>query len=84
MLVMIMPGKGFGQLITEPFNYPVSATIGLPTQSSAVWINNNSGDEVLLTTGSLTYSGLPASTGNKIVFDSCIGGKGVTCTKAVI
>jgi hypothetical protein len=69
VLFLAVGVKGWGQLITEPFNYTASGTNGLPTQSGSVWTNNNSGDEVLVTSGSLTYVGLPSSTGNKIAFD---------------
>lgn len=53
----------------EPFNYTPDPVLGLWTQSSATWLRINSGDSVLVTSGSLSYPGLPASTGNKIAFD---------------
>lgn len=56
-------------LLTEPFDYAVSATDGLPTQSSGAWVRLNTGDSILLTSGSLNYTGLLASTGNKVAFD---------------
>lgn len=59
-----------GQLpFYEPFNYTPDPTLGLWTQSSAAWLRINSGDSILVTSGNLTYSGLPASVGNKVSFD---------------
>ena len=53
----------------EPFNYTPDATNGLFIQSGGVWKVLNSGDSILVTSGNLSYSGLPASIGNKISFD---------------
>jgi hypothetical protein len=61
--------KSFGQLVYEPFNYTAHATQGLAAQSSSVWLIVNTGDSILVNAGSLSYSGLPASTGNKVKFD---------------
>lgn len=59
-----------GQLpFYEPFNYTPDPVLGLWTQSSAAWLRINSGDSILVTSGNLSYSGLPASTGNKVSFD---------------
>ncbi len=58
-----------GQLLYEPFNYTPDAVNGIAQQSGGLWVRINSGDSVLVTSGSLTYTGLPASTGNKISFD---------------
>ncbi len=57
------------QFSHEPFNYTPDPTFGIYTQSSAAWVRINTGDSILVTSGSLTYPGLPASTGNKIAFD---------------
>lgn len=57
-----------GQLMYEPFTYTPDAVNGLHTQSAAVWVRLNTGDSILVTSGSLTYPGLPASAGNKIAY----------------
>ena len=61
--------KGQGQLMYEPFNYTPHATLGLAAQSSSVWLIVNTGDSILVNSGSLSYSGLPASTGNKAMYN---------------
>lgn len=43
--------------------------MGLWTQSSQAWLRLNSGDSVLVDAGSLNYTGLATSTGNKVKFD---------------
>ncbi|HUR66019.1 MAG TPA: hypothetical protein VMZ03_06680 [Chitinophagaceae bacterium] len=58
-----------GQLLTEPFNYTPDPINGIAQQSGGVWVRINSGDSILVTAGNLSYTGLPASTGNKISFD---------------
>lgn len=50
--------------IYEPFDYADNANLG----DQGSWINVNSGDEILVQPGSLSYSGLAASTGNSIFF----------------
>jgi len=57
----------------DGFNYPPGSTLG----GQGNWINNNTGDSILITAGSLSYTGFPASSGNKITFD----GAGVDPTK---
>ncbi|MBL8031865.1 MAG: hypothetical protein JNK33_06130, partial [Candidatus Doudnabacteria bacterium] len=57
-----------GQLMYEPFNYTPDAVNGLYTQSAAVWVRINTGDSILVTSGNLSYPGLPASTGNKVAY----------------
>ncbi|HCQ14019.1 T9SS type A sorting domain-containing protein [Flavobacterium sp.] len=49
----------------EGFNYTAGATF--QTQPGVVAINT--GDDLLIGTGSLSYTGLTASTGNKLTFD---------------
>ena len=46
--------KGFGQLLTEPFNYTPHATNGLSVQSAGVWKFFNTGDSILVAAGNLT------------------------------
>jgi hypothetical protein len=57
----------------DPINYTAAAT--LQTQTS--WTALNSGDDIVVSSGSLSYSGLPASTGNKATF----GGAGFDAAK---
>jgi len=51
--------------IYEGFDYSVAANLG--DQSN--WTNLNSGDEIVVAAGNLSYSGLPPSTGNMVNFD---------------
>ena len=50
--------NGFGQLLTEPFNYTPHATNGLSVQSAGVWKIINTGDSVLVAAGNLTHPSL--------------------------
>jgi hypothetical protein len=59
----------------EGFNYPPGPTLG----GVGDWVNNNSGDSVAIVAGSLSYTGFPASSGNKISFD----GAGMDPTKRI-
>ncbi|HMK04186.1 MAG TPA: hypothetical protein VK489_08345 [Ferruginibacter sp.] len=61
--------SGWSQLLTEPFNYTPHATQGLAAQSNSAWLPVNTGDSMLIDNGSLTYAGLAASTGNKVIFE---------------
>jgi len=56
-------------LLYDGFNYTPSATNGLNVQSSGAWLNVNTGDSILVTANSLSYTGLAASIGNKVAFD---------------
>lgn len=67
-LVFVMMSSR-AQLMYEPFSYTPDPTNGIALQSGGVWVRINSGDSVLVTSGSLSYAGLPAATGNKISFD---------------
>ena len=58
----------FGQVnlpYYESFNYTDASNLG----GQGGWANLNSGDEVLVQTGNLAYSGLQVSAGNSISFD---------------
>ncbi len=50
--------------ITEVFNYVIGTNLG----GQGGWVNQNTGDEVLVQTGNLSYSGLLLSTGNSVSF----------------
>jgi hypothetical protein len=56
-------------LLYEPFSYTAPSNLG----GQGGWVNQNSGDEVVVTSGSLNYTGLAASQGNKVEF----GGAGL-------
>lgn len=59
-----------GQLLLhEPFNYTPDPANGIYTQSAGQWVRINTGDSILVEAGSLSYTGLAASTGNRIKFD---------------
>ena len=51
--------------LEEPFDYAVGTNLG----DAPNWTNNNSGDDMIISTGSLSYAGLKASTGNSVSFD---------------
>ena len=65
LCLLVITATGFSQT-NEPFNYTPDAALGLSAQSGAAWLTTNSGDSILITAGSLNYSGLAASTGNKV------------------
>lgn len=70
ILLLLSMGSAKAQLLLhETFNYTPDPVLGLWTQSSQAWLRLNSGDSVLVDAGSLTYSGLAASAGNKVKFD---------------
>jgi hypothetical protein len=57
----------------DGFNYTVGQNLGAQTS----WQSLNTGDSLLVSAGSLTYTGFAASTGNKIAYD----GAGVDAAK---
>ena len=61
--------NSWAQLLTEPFNYTPDPINGLNLQSGGVWLRVNTGDSILVTSNSLNYPGLAASTGNKVSFE---------------
>jgi hypothetical protein len=78
LLFILLTTLSFGQVLTETFNYTVPGYIGgnLATASDAVGSNNwfthsntatTGVGTIDVTAGSLTYSGLAASTGNKVI-----------------
>jgi hypothetical protein len=58
----------------EPMNYTAAATLQTQTGWTAV---NTTGDDIVVASGSLSYSGLPASTGNKVTY----AGAGIDAAK---
>ncbi|MBK6380322.1 MAG: hypothetical protein IPF72_11655 [Chitinophagaceae bacterium] len=69
IIIMAASISSWSQLLTEPFNYTPHATLGLASQSNNTWLPINTGDSILVDAGSLTYAGLAASTGNKVIFE---------------
>lgn len=57
----------------EGFDYAAGATL----QTQPLWNTLNTGDDLAITAPSLSYVGLPASTGNKVSF----GGAGIDASK---
>lgn len=68
VIFMLAPGLGWGQILTESFNYTANATDGLAKQSGGVWKKLNTGDSILVVTGNLSYTGFPTSSGNSVSF----------------
>jgi|GEM_PF-824159 len=60
--------KAQAQLLTESFDYTPHATSGLSAQSAGAWNIINTGDSILIQSGSLSYPGLVASMGNSVVY----------------
>jgi hypothetical protein len=59
---------------TLPYNEPFSYTDGSTLGSSQRWTNNNTGDDILVASGSLSYNGYAAN-GNSVTFN----GAGIDC-----
>ncbi|MCD9853451.1 T9SS type A sorting domain-containing protein [Epilithonimonas sp. JDS] len=64
--------------VTLPHLDPISYTAGTALQTQSGWTSLNAGDDLAVTAGSLSYSGLAASAGNKVAFD----GAGIDAAKA--
>jgi len=69
--------NGFGQ-VTLPHLDAIDYSVGSTLQTQTGWTAVNSGDDILVTSGNLNYSGLQTSSGNKISF----GGSGIDASKA--
>ena len=66
---MICSSKSIAQVTLphlESINY---ATGGSGLQAQTGWTVLNTGDDLLISAGNLSYSGMPASIGNKVTFD---------------
>jgi hypothetical protein len=77
LLMVLLSGKGYGQVALphlDPLNY--TATQSLPAQTGWTLINTATSD-MLITSGSLSYSGFVQPTGNKVAF----GGTGEDVAK---
>ena len=66
--LILVSTLGFAQVTLpyyESFNYADASNLG----GQGSWANVNSGDEVLVVAGNLSYNGLQASAGNSVAFD---------------
>ncbi|SHK41964.1 GEVED domain-containing protein [Epilithonimonas mollis] len=68
--------QGLAQ-VTLPHLDAVNYTAGQSLQTQTNWTVLNTGDDILITSGNLSYSGLAASSGNKFAFD----GAGIDAAK---
>ncbi|MBU2526783.1 MAG: T9SS type A sorting domain-containing protein [Bacteroidetes bacterium] len=64
VLFYVPVAKGQAIPLTEVFNYAVGSNLG----GQGGWANQNSGDEVTVQSGSLSYEGLLISTDNSVTF----------------
>jgi hypothetical protein len=67
---------GWGQ-VTLPHLDPINYTVGQALQTQTGWTTLNSGDNLLIASGSLSYSGLATPSYNKVTFD----GAGIDAAK---
>jgi hypothetical protein len=67
---------GWGQ-VTLPHLDPINYTVGQGLQTQAGWTTLNTGDNLLIASGSLSYSGIETPTYNKVTFD----GAGIDAAK---
>jgi hypothetical protein len=68
--------RGVGQ-VTLPHLDAINYTSGQALQNQTGWTVLNTGDDIAITSGNLSYSGLAASSGNKFSFD----GAGIDAAK---
>ena len=76
LLLLVVTSVSFAQQVPpfyEGFNYASPGVL----QTQPGWLALNTGDDLVIATPSLTYAGLPASTGNKVTF----GGAGIDASK---
>lgn len=79
LLLVLLVGLsylGWGQ-VTLPHLDPLNYTVGADLSAQTGWTALNSGDALLIASGNLSFTGLPASTGNKVTFD----GSGIDAAK---
>ncbi|MDP2400745.1 MAG: hypothetical protein Q8M66_02090, partial [Actinomycetota bacterium] len=75
--LLLVANLGRGQ-VTLPHYDGINYTAGQALQTQTGWTLLNTGDDLLIASGNLTYSGLEASTGNKVTFDAA----GIDASKA--
>jgi hypothetical protein len=69
VLGVCLSGGVWGQA-TLPHLDAINYTVGQGLQTQTGWTSLNSGDALLIASGSLSYSGLEASSANKVTFDA--------------
>ncbi len=68
--LMVFGSLGVWGQVALPHLDPINYTIGQGLQTQTGWTILNTGDDLLISGGSLTYGGLPTPTGNKVTFDA--------------
>jgi len=80
--ILVLSGLGvpvFGQ-VSLPHYDGLDYTVGVNLSAQSGWtVNGTSGDEILISSGNLSYTGLPTSTGNKASF----AGGGIDTYKSI-
>ncbi len=69
IVMMLFITYSYGQ-VTLPHLDAMDYTAGQALQTQTNWTVLNTGDDLLISAGNLSYSGLAASTGNKVTFDA--------------
>jgi hypothetical protein len=67
LLILLNTQLSWGQ-VTLPHYDGLNYTVGQGLQTQTNWTTLNSGDDLLISSGSLSYTGLPASEGNRVTF----------------
>ena len=75
---ILLAALSFGQVIL-PHYEGLDYTSGAALQTQTGWTLLNTGDDLAITTGNLSFPNLVASTGNKVSF----GGGGIDAYKAI-
>ncbi|MGH2667197.1 T9SS type A sorting domain-containing protein [Flavobacterium sp.] len=73
---LLISSLSFGQ-VALPHHDALNYTVGQALQTQTGWTVLNTGDDLAITAGNLSYPGMPASAGNKIAF----GGAGIDAGK---
>lgn len=76
ILIFGLSYLGWGQ-VALPHLDPLNYTVGENLAAQTDWTSMNSGDDLLIAPGNLSYSDLPASSGNMVSFD----GSGIDAAK---
>jgi hypothetical protein len=70
LALFVISLNGVQGQVTLPHYDGINYTVGQGLQSQTDWTSLNTGDDLLISSGNLSYSGMPASTGNKVTFDA--------------
>jgi hypothetical protein len=79
LILLVTLGFGYWGLgqVTLPHLDPINYTVGQGLQTQAGWTTLNTGDDLLIASGSLSFTGLETSTFNKVTFS----GAGIDAAK---